>query len=274
MRVSGAAGERAADSEHQNRSAGRMLVGVVVGWMLMLAGCVGGAPAEPVIPSSLPPIAVSASPNGRGAGTVTAVEGNHSPGWVRAMEWRPQVPVGDLRQFTEEEKLELWDEHVAEIARRYRLQDPPEVGLERWIRVDETGPVLGKCLSEFGYEMTYDPFPGISGGPGTQNGGDFALADQRVDWFICESRFAIDPTYMQPPTRDQARVQYEYWNEVWLPCVRGMGYELVDPPDLETFVQEYVAHGGWSPWSDANIGMEADLQCGPVAPAVAAYYGH
>lgn len=199
--------------------------------------------------------------------------GEDPPGWVKSMEWRPKVPVRDLRQFTDEEKLEFWNEHVAELASRHRLDDPPEVELERWIRFEETGPVLGRCLSEFGYEMTYDPFPGISGGPETHNGDDFTLAYEREAWYVCLARFPIDPTYLQPPTSDQARIQYDYWNEVWLPRMRGLGLRLVNPPDLKTFVQEYVARGGGSPWSEVTIDGESILQCGQSRPAPAAYYG-
>lgn len=241
--------------------------------MAMLAGCATGTPVRPMGSPDPPSSVASPSLDSSRPGTVTAVEGDHPPEWIRAKEWRPKEPVRDLRQFTEEEKLQLWPEHVAELTARYRLTEPPEVALEQWIRVDETGPVLGKCLSEFGYHMTYDPFPGISGGPATQNGGDFAQTYERDAWYVCLARFAIDPTYTQPPTRDQARVQYEYLTEIWLPCMRGHGQELVDLPDLETFVENFVTQGGWSPWSEVRYDYEVAERCGGSSPAPAAYYG-
>ena len=215
-----------------------------------------------------------ATPVGPRPGTLTAIEEAHPPGWVRVAEWRPREPVSDLRQFTEAEKLDYWEDYVGDLAAHRGMKDPPETELQRWIRWDETGPVWGQCLAEFGYEVTYDPRPGMVGGPNAR--GDYGAKHEHLAYYTCMTRFAVDPTYMQPPTRDQARIVYEYMAEAYLPCVRELGYEVLDLPEPEFFVDSYLEGDSWSPWPDrGSIGlMDAAVECHGLLPSDAAYHGY
>lgn len=265
---------------HRSTRVGRYgRAAAVISLTTVLAGCTG-APVAPTFPSETPTSAPTASGTAPRPGKLTVLEVDHSPGWMASVVWRPDVPVGDLVQLTEDQKHEFRTAQLAQFLANSRLAelvDVPEVELVRWIRWDEMGPVWGECGREQGVDVTYDPRGNGMTGPDFYSDGSDPDNPLSLVRYICEARFTIDPIYRQSPTRDQARVVYEYQTEVWTPCVRGLGYEPLDLPDQETYIQQFLSDDPVPTWPEGKEPTD-DLfkisrACGDGISA-AAYYGH
>ena len=192
---------------------------------LGMAACSGQSAQPPVVPASRAPVA-----------------------WA---DWRPREPVRDLKALAESDKLALRERQLAEVARAGRITEVPKVALERWIHPTEVGAVAEECFAEAGFEVRsvangegFDVVSQVSGDQGKV----LSLAH-----YVCTARFFVDPYYMQLPTRDQIRVTYEYYIEVLSPCLGGQGYEVPEPPSLETFIAQHWTPEEWTPYKAAGI---------------------
>ena len=241
---------------------------------------VTGCAAPPVVPSPTT-IEPTASPAPAAAPTapvpVKTTLPIRSPGLIASLTWRPREPVRDLRELTEEEKLSAREADLVQLAQAFDLDDPPAVELERWIRHDERVPVLSQCYSEAGVQAIVDPmrygFPEVFAryeGPDDEKTQRYSIPA-----YVCNARFSLDPTYQQPLTRDQARVSYEFETEFWVPCVRAAGFEVLDPPDRETAIDNALAGNYWPRWPDGKSpDEEYDAiynACGDVMSPAAAF---
>ncbi len=96
--------------------------------------------------------------------------------------------------------------------------------------------------------------------------------------YICTGRFPIDPDVMQPTTRGQARVYFEYYTTVQVPCLQSLGYEIPDQPTLEEFLALHAAGKWWMPENDPTLNehpeeLNAALATCPPFPPWAALSG-
>ena len=248
--------------------------------IVSVAGC--AAPSVAPSPSTIEPTTIPRSGVAPTAPVpVKTTLPPRSPGWMASVAWRPREPVGDLRHLTEEERLSFRAADLAQLALGLDLPDPPEVALERWIRYDEMGPVLSQCFSEAGVQALIDPtrhgFPNVTGSYRGPNDQEVERRTYGTPVYICHARFTLDPTYQQPPTRDQARVTYEFETEFWVPCVRAAGFDVLDPPpDREAAIEMILTGGRWPTWADGQEPEDGDRQaiynaCGDVMSPAAAF---
>lgn len=140
---------------------------------------------------------------------------------------------------------------MIDLARGAGIAEVPEVPLERWIHPTERGPTAEECFAEAGFEvkstLNGEGFDVISQVSGTQG------KVLNLTHYVCAARFFVDPNYLQPPTRDQIRVTYEYYLEVLSPCLREQGYQVPEPPSLETFIAQQWTPEEWTPYKAAGI---------------------
>ena len=258
----------------------RRVAVTIMATLALLAGGCTSPPAESSLPTGRSTAVPSTAQTATGPVPVETASPPRSEGWVESISWRPSAPVRDLRELTEEEKIAFRDADLAELARTFRLEEPPDVELERWIRHDEADRFWSECYSEAGIESIVDPtrngFPSVTA---RNRGPEDEELLRRTHWtpiYICHARFSIDPVYQQPPTRDQARVAHEYQTEFWVPCVRAAGFDVLDPPDRETAIDLILAGDYWPIWPHGEP-PEDDYRindaCGN-GMAAAAYLGY
>ena len=191
-------------------------------------------------------------------------------GW---QDWRPSEPVRDLAKLSEADKLALRTSNLANLAQQFEITDPPEVELERWIRVDEIGPTAAECLGEAGFDVE-----------STSNGQGWRLVSALGEgqgpaldlaYYTCAARYSVDPAMTQPQTRDQQRVMHEYFTDMLIPCLQQLGYQAPEVPSLETFTG---MGGRWSPIQEIGLDPSEDrmdqvLDACEQAPPPTALYG-
>lgn len=72
------------------------------------------------------------------------------------------------------------------------------------------------------------------------------------------------PEYAEPSALDIAGV-YSFWVDVLKPCYEDEGYDIPDPPSLESFVESYPAVE-WVPWRfipEGSLGLEEQCSSDP-----------
>ena len=214
-----------------------VIVGVTVA-TIWLTGCSGSPP--PKAPHPLP-----------------------QPGPTSWADWRPTEPVRDLRQLSEAEKRAIRDSDLAQRAERLLDGDPPEVALERWIMPHEIGPTSEECLAAAGFTVTSHEdghgFRPVSAVPESQ-----AQAYNRAI-FVCHARFFLDPTYLQPLTRDQLVAIHEYYETYLIPCLRENGQTPSPLSSRETFVATYLERPE-NPYSTLELDDDALMELTAICP--------
>lgn len=207
-----------------------------------------------------------------GVSRPSAAPGLPEPGPSSWSGWRPSQPVRDLAQLSEADKRAVRDADLAQRANRFSISDPPTVELERWIMPHERGPTAEACLADAGFTVKSH-----------EDGHGFSLAspvpaDQTDAYhraiYVCEARFFLDPTYLQPLTHDQLVVIHEYYETYLIPCLREQGQSPSPLPSRETFIATYFEQG-YSPYSDLELDdaalQELTAVCRQDPPVVAMF---
>ncbi len=138
-------------------------------------------------------------------------------------------------------------EHLAEVARRFLLDDPPQdAQFERYISPDEYGAVMVPCLNDQGIPARHSGDGGVLYGhiPEEQ-----ALL-QREALYRCEVRFPTHPRYFEPLNAEQLGRLYVYLVEDLVSCLETEGYNVSSPPTLEVFIGSFndPAVPSWHPY--------------------------
>jgi hypothetical protein len=149
-----------------------------------------------------------------------------------------------------DEEMELYEEGIearwADLQAQYPDAVRPDAEFERFITLDEEGEVGAACLREQGIPAEIDETGWHVEIPiGQEREYDLAM-------FVCDVRFPLSPSLIQPFTDDELRYIYRYFVEELRPCLQGRGYEIVPPPSFEEFHDTWRAGHSWSPYRDLN----------------------
>jgi hypothetical protein len=157
--------------------------------------------------------------------------------------------------------MALYDSYVQSLPGRYpAVTSFPEVAFVRFVTAQEWAQTQADCLTA----------AGVGAHVGSQNG---LVLDQvpsaqneavQVAAYVCDVSYPIDPrTQLELPVV-RAELQYRYWVRTVAPCVAALGYQLSDPPSLQTWLEQY--YGGGKPWDpyvepfeQASPGNQADV---------------
>lgn len=172
-----------------------------------------------------------------------------TPSYVSRAEWRPKQPISHT-QMSEAEARRLRAESLARMAAQYEIKNPPMVALVRWTTMEDYGPTMAACLKEAGFNAVAVGGAGMEypdGIPESQKTA-FELAD-----YICSSRYSIHPRFVGKYTAEQWALFYDYMAEFLVPCLRGLGKQVSDPPTRDTFIAQAVqGHRDWDPYAEAS----------------------
>lgn len=130
----------------------------------------------------------------------------------------------------------------------------PEVERVRFIDWQEWPAVMASCLTDAGF-----PTESAQGGlptapPGGQESA-WALAA-----YTCSAQYPVDPQQTVALNDDQLRYLYEYYTQVAMPCMRGLGFhDFSATPSVQTFMDDYGTERGWSPFTDVADGASDEL---------------
>ncbi len=117
---------------------------------------------------------------------------------------------------------------------------PEDVELVRYVTPEEQFDLMTDCLEQEG-------FPPIrEGGEISYIPGEDQMMAFAVATYVCVGRYPIDFAYTQPLTDDQWARVYEHQVEVTVPCIRELGYEVSDPPTLQTYL-DTGPESRWNP---------------------------
>ena len=113
--------------------------------------------------------------------------------------------------------------------------------------------------------------PGV---PEAQNG-SFNLATHE-----CYSKYFLDPEFLANLTEDQLRVQWDYWDEYYIPCLAAHGYkvDISERPARETYATTFYsdAEHRWWPNNKGSLSFQITpevMKVCPERPPITEFYG-
>ena len=183
-------------------------VGVTAVALVALLGACASPPQTPALPS---------------AGTSTP----------SGYTWKPKQPLPAVT-MSAAEREKLTQQRLQQFAKIWKISDPPQVAVVRWIYPEEVGTVHVACLREAGYKAE-------STGDGRGLSADFGSLSQQGAFnlarYRCNAMYPIDPrTDSSRLTDAQRSVVYEYIVESLVPCLERIGANPADPPTLAVFL--------------------------------------
>ncbi|MEN9620058.1 MAG: hypothetical protein RL499_251 [Actinomycetota bacterium] len=119
----------------------------------------------------------------------------------------------------------------------------PDVDQVRLVTLEEWPFAIAECLNAQGFIATAEDGGLSSGAPSGQEM-PYAIA-----YYVCSVEYPIDPRQMIPLVDDQIRYLYDYYTQVMTPCLEAEGYQVPDPPSLQTFMLSYGQPGSWAPYT-------------------------
>lgn len=164
--------------------------------------------------------------------------------------WRPKQPAPKIilsdTEMEQRRIAALDDERES-----YQLPPMEYPARIRWIYPEEQAAALVPCLTGKGFSVSANSAgTGVKGQVPSAQNQPFARA-----MIECEAQFSIDPRMMLPPTPQQYVVQYEYWSEFVIPCVRKHGAEIASLPSRPVWLADPQPLEGY-PDGNATIQRE------------------
>lgn len=117
----------------------------------------------------------------------------------------------------------------------------PTVEFESYTDPDDTTEVYRSCMREAGHEdWTEVNFHALGDAPVTE----------RLDLYVCTSRFPLHPSFYGLYTESQLDAIYDYYEESLVPCMQASGIDVRGVPTRAEFVGNPPAMGSvWSPFN-------------------------
>ncbi|WP_157621785.1 hypothetical protein [Serinicoccus hydrothermalis] len=146
------------------------------------------------------------------------------------------------------------EEQMRSIAEMYSVPSellPEDVELVRYVTPEEQFDLKADCLEQEGFPPIREGGE-ISYIPGEDQMMAFAVAN-----YVCVGRYPIDFAYTQPLTDAQWTRVYEHQVEVTVPCIRELGYEVADPPTLQTYL-DTGPESRWNPVAEVEQQVTED----------------
>lgn len=133
------------------------------------------------------------------------------------------------RDVAEEMSAEsrTWSDYLGSLARSLQIEEPPEVEVVRLVVPEERPQVLVACVGDEGFPADAE---------GNRTFPSEQLEAFNLALYTCEARYPLDERFLQPLTEGQTREIHAYLMESAVPCLAELGYELPEPPSIETFV--------------------------------------
>lgn len=142
-----------------------------------------------------------------------------------------------------EAELAALNERVSDLQWRHLQFSPdsprPTVEFERYVEPSDTDDVYRDCMQDAGYTDWEPTTMSAFGGPSSS---------ERLDLYICVTRFPVSPSYYGLYSPAQLDAIYDYYRDSLVPCLRGAGLDVSDPPAREDFVESEYFAGQWSPY--------------------------
>lgn len=186
-----------------------------------------------------------------GPGVTPPVSGPPTNSASTMAPWKPDNPITH-QQLSEPEKLRLRATWMKSVAKELGMDRPPKIELIRWTTIDEYNKVWATCLQGKGWNVTANSDGGIEFPP------DFPqsqMSAYRYDEFVCRAKYTEDPKYVQPLSKAQLGLLYEYYTQWLIPCLESQGVGISPPPTREKFISDGVTH--WDPYTYAVGGPKA-----------------
>lgn len=138
------------------------------------------------------------------------------------------------------------EEYLTELAEIHGIEDPPPVEVVEEIAPDADGlRLIAECYAEHGWPATFDgdgiTIEGIP--PEQQEAFD-------LDRYVCDAQYPVAEKYRSLSPEEHLRRWYAYLTTTYVPCVEALGYDISEPPTLETF----LASGGQTWIPNAQVG--------------------
>jgi len=115
----------------------------------------------------------------------------------------------------------------------------PTVEFSRFIQPDETDEVYTACMEDAGYVGWEQANFNSLGGP---------PAAERLDLYVCVSRFPVHPAYYGIHTAAQLDAIYDFYRDSLVPCLRGAGLDITGVPTRDEFVKSEFPFA-WNPYA-------------------------
>lgn len=133
----------------------------------------------------------------------------------------------------------------------------PTVEFSRFIEPDQTDGVYSACMEEAGYTGWDQANVNSLGEP---------PAAERLDLYVCVTRFPVHPGYYGIHTPAQLDAVYDFYRDSLIPCLRGAGLEITGVPTREDFVKSEFLQT-WNPYAQ-NFDIPGEVLNGVYAQCV------
>lgn len=143
----------------------------------------------------------------------------------------PDEAISEMVSLTHEEELER-------LAVQFGLdpKDLPQVDVVREISPEESDEVTVECMTEQGFP------PDRGGGTMSWTTPDGQLLGLNTALYVCQAKYPVAHRYRESLSREQLELVYDHQVEVMVPCIRGLGYDVPEPPTPERFLER---NGAW-----------------------------
>lgn len=150
------------------------------------------------------------------------------------------------------------------------IDELPDVQVVREITPEELAEVQANCMAEEGFPPDQD---GMFNAPPGQGDALFLAL------YRCTAMYPIAEEYTQPLSQEQIRIIYDYYVSDLVPCLRGEGLTVPDPPTWETFIATAGTEREYHPYSTLLGAMSSEALSAlqdtcPERPSLDALYGN
>lgn len=150
------------------------------------------------------------------------------------------------------------------------IDDPPAVRPVRVVRPDEVEQLIATCLTELGFPATADP----NGGVGYESAPGQELAGAVAE-YTCLGRYPLADQYVQPLSREQRVVYYDWQVDEVLPCLTALGYPAPEIPSRDVYLSGdviwFLEPPGLEGAELAEAMAELMRECEPMPPTELVY---
>jgi hypothetical protein len=151
--------------------------------------------------------------------------------------------------MTEAERIESYESGLDSSWETVTFSNPdavrPDVEFVRFIDQDEWAQVIVDCLTAEGMDAKVST-DGQGGFESSAPSGQASAMDMAR--YVCDAKYPIDPALHLPPTEAELAYLYDYFALVLTPCLKAEGYEVIEPPSRQVFLDTYGTKDMWSPY--------------------------
>ncbi|MBD7982736.1 hypothetical protein H9623_17840 [Oerskovia sp. Sa1BUA8] len=164
-------------------------------------------------------------------------------------------PEGDDWAQDRKSLIALYEAGLPGLAEQYGVEAPPGTELVRFVAQDQWAQAQVDCLADEGIGARLGGQGGVYFDDVPPEQGD--IVNQAA--YVCAAQYPTDPRTQGKLPRVRAEMQYTHLVETVMPCVRAEGFEVPEPPSLQTWLgQYYAAAGAWDPFViDATSGADS-----------------